>query len=173
MTTLAVTRALDCVSRMKHALVAMLAIVGPAFAEDLPLNPAVTQETIADTICVPGWAKTQRPSGKFTGRLKVMDHKIPLCLGGAPSDPRNFVLQPWDEADDKDRIEACLARAVCAGKITLDEARLRIWRDWRDAGKRRVAKRKRPDRGCNGGAFLGGAKMRMRRMSGLAPLLTE
>jgi hypothetical protein len=44
-------------------------------------------------------------------------------------------LQPWDEADDKDRIEACLARAVCSGKITLDEARRRIWLDWQEAGK--------------------------------------
>lgn len=134
------------------ALSASLALASSALADELPLNPAVTQETIGDTICVPGWTKTQRPSGRYTGRLKVelirreglpeellvdfqLDHRIPLALGGAPSDPRNFVLQPWDEADDKDRVEACLARAVCAGKITLDQARARIWRDWRAAGK--------------------------------------
>lgn len=134
------------------AFAALVAMFAPAFADDLPLNPAVTQATIGDTICIPGWTKTQRPSGRYTGRLKIdlirreglpeellvdfqLDHKIPLALGGAGSDPRNFVLQPWDEADDKDRVEACLARAVCAGKITLDEARLRIWRDWREAGK--------------------------------------
>ena len=29
----------------------------------------------------------------------------------------------------KDKVESCLARAVCAGKITLDEARRRIWSD--------------------------------------------
>jgi hypothetical protein len=118
---------------------------------DLPLNPLVTQETIGKTICVPGWTKTQRPPSFYTQRLKVtlirreelpeelltdfqLDHRIPLALGGAPSDPRNFMLQPWDEADDKDRLEACLSRAVCAGKISLVEARRRIWIDWRKAG---------------------------------------
>lgn len=128
------------------------AIANPAFAAELPLNPAVTQETIGDTICVPGWTKTQRPPAAYTSRLKVelvrreglpeellvdfqLDHRIPLALGGAASDPRNFALQNWDEADDKDRIETCLSRAVCAGKIDLDEARRRIWADWREAGQ--------------------------------------
>ena len=118
---------------------------------DLPLNPAVTQETIGKTICAPGWTKTVRPSARYTARIKIklirelevdeallvdfeLDHRIPLALGGAPSDPRNLELQPWDEAGEKDAIEACLARAVCAGKIGLDEARRRIWSDWRHAG---------------------------------------
>ena len=136
---------------MKHSLVAVLAIVGPALAADLPINPAVTQETIATTICTPGWTKTVRPSARFTAAIKIklireleipeellvdfeLDHRIPLALGGAPSDPRNLELQPWDEAGQKDRIEACLSRAVCDGTITLDEARRRIWADWRAVG---------------------------------------
>jgi hypothetical protein len=53
---------------------------------------------------------------------------------GSPNDPRNLELQPWDEAGEKDAREACLARAVCAGKIGLDEARRRIWDDWRHVG---------------------------------------
>ena len=123
-----------------------------ASSQDLPINPAVTQATIDQTICVPGWTKTVRPSARYTTRIKIklireleldealltdfeLDHRIPLALGGAPSDPRNLELQPWDEAPQKDAIEACLARAVCAGKITLDEARRRIWNDWRAAGK--------------------------------------
>lgn len=109
------------------AISAFQILPGSAIAEDLPLNPAVTQETIGDTICIPGWTKTQRPPTSYSSRLKVklirkeglleellvdfhLDHKIPLAPGGAPSDLRNFVLQPWDEADDKDRIEVCLAR---------------------------------------------------------------
>jgi hypothetical protein len=137
---------------MKHALVAMLAIVGPALAEDLPVNPAVTQETIGQTICVPGWTKTVRPPYTVSNAIKLeklraiglteadksrfqLDHRIPLALGGAPSDPRNFQLEPWEEAGQKDAIEACLARAVCTGKITLDEARRRIWANWRETGK--------------------------------------
>ena len=100
---------------------------------------------------VPGWTKTIRPSARYTARIKIklireleldeallvdfeLDHRIPLALGGAPSDPRYLELQPWDEAGDKDQIEACLARAVCAGKIELDAARRAIWADWRHAG---------------------------------------
>jgi hypothetical protein len=122
-----------------------------AFAQDLPINPVVTQATIDQTICVPGWTKTVRPSARYTARIKIklirelelpkelltdfeLDHRIPLALGGAPSAPRNLELQPWDEAGEKDAIEACLSRAVCAGKIGLDEARRRIWGDWRRAG---------------------------------------
>lgn len=130
----------------------MLAALLPplASADDLPLNPLVTQDTIGSTICMPGWTKIQRPPTSYTQRLKVrliraeglpeelltdfqLDHRIPLALGGAPSDPRNFVLQPWDEADDKDRSEACISRAVCEDRITLEEARRRIWADWRAA----------------------------------------
>jgi hypothetical protein len=129
----------------------LLAFVAPAFAADLPIDPAVTQETIATTICTPGWTKTVRPSARYTARIKIklvreleipeellvdfeLDHRIPLALGGAPTDPRNLELQPWDEATEKDAIEACLSRAVCAGRITLDAARLHIWADWRHAG---------------------------------------
>ena len=132
-------------------LAALMAWPWPALAGDLPINPAVTQETIQQTICVPGWTKTVRPSASYTARIKIklireleldeallvdfeLDHRIPLALGGAPSDPRNLELQPWDEAGEKDAIEACLARAVCAGKIGLDEARRRIWSDWRHVG---------------------------------------
>jgi hypothetical protein len=139
---------------MKRALplVALLASTWPATSSDLPINPAVTQETIATTICMPGWTKTVRPSARYTARIKIklireleipdellvdfeLDHRIPLALGGAPSEPRNLELQPWDEAGEKDRIETCLSRAVCAGTITLDEARRRIWADWRAVGK--------------------------------------
>ena len=133
-------------------LFAFLAFAAPARGDDLPINPAVTQETIATTICAPGWTKTVRPPAHYTARIKIklireleipeellvdfeLDHRIPLALGGAPSDPRNLELQPWDEAGEKDRIETCLSRAVCAGTITLDEARRRIWADWRTAGR--------------------------------------
>ena len=132
-------------------LAALVAWTWPVLAADLPTNPAVTQETLATTICAPAWTKTIRPSVWETGRIKIklirelelpeelltdfeLDHRIPLALGGAPSDPRNLELQPWDEAGDKGAVEACLSRAVCAGKIGLNEARRRIWGDWRHAG---------------------------------------
>ena len=128
------------------------AISAPALAQEHPLNSAVTQATIGQTICLPGWSKTVRPSARYTARIKIklirelevpeellvdfeLDHRIPLALGGAPSEERNLELQPWDEAGEKDRIETCLSRAVCAGTVTLDEARQRIWQDWRTAGE--------------------------------------
>jgi hypothetical protein len=133
-------------------LTALLALTWPALAADLPINPVVTQETIATTICASGWTKTVRPSARYTARITIklireleipkerlvdfeLDHRIPLALGGASSEERNLELQPWDEAGEKDRIETCLSRAVCAGAITLDEARRRMWADWRTAGK--------------------------------------
>ena len=139
---------------MRTACLTVLLLIfsASALAADLPINPAVTQETIGQTVCVPGWTKTVRPLASYTARVKIkliheleldeallvdfeLDHRIPLALGGAPTDPRNLELQPWDEAGEKDQIEACLARAVCAGKIGLDEARRRIWSDWRAAAK--------------------------------------
>jgi hypothetical protein len=115
-----------------YAFATIAALAAPAFADDMPLNPAVTQATIEATICSPGWTKTVRPSPRYTSRIKIklireleipeellvdfeLDHRIPLALGGAPSEPRNLELQPWDEAGEKDRIETCLSRAVCAG----------------------------------------------------------
>jgi hypothetical protein len=138
--------------RLIYFLIVLLAVAAPAFAAGLPLNPAVTQETIATTICVPGWTKTVRPSAHYTTAIKIklireleipeellvdfeLDRRIPLALGGASSEERNLELQPWDEAGGKDRTKTRLSRAVCAGNITLDEARLRIWADWRTAGK--------------------------------------
>ena len=137
--------------RTIHLLVLLLVLPARASAQDLPINPAVTQATIDQTICVPGWTKTVRPSARYAARIKIkvirelelpeellnafeLDHRIPLALGGAPSTPTNLELQPWDEAGEKDAVEACLSRAVCAGKIALDEARRRIWGDWRHAG---------------------------------------
>lgn len=62
-----------------------------------------------------------------------LDHRIPLALGGAASDPMNLILQPDDEAHDKDRVEVCLSRSVCAHRITLKQAQLAIWSNWRTA----------------------------------------
>lgn len=129
-----------------------VALYSDALAEPLPLNPAVTQETINQTICVHGWTKTVRPPVSYTGSVKrqmmaeigvppegeediTLDHRIPIVLGGSPGDRRNFMLQPDDESKDKDRVEVCLARTVCAGKVTLTEAQTAIWSNWRTAGR--------------------------------------
>lgn len=66
------------------------------------------------------------PSASSANGLKFCSTSVIVRTGRRAA---SCVLQPWDEADDKDRVEACLARAFCAGKIILDEARLRIWRE--------------------------------------------
>jgi hypothetical protein len=101
---------------MKSLRFALLALLLPLLAlaapppAPIPLNPAVTQATIDDTICVPGYTKTVRPPVSFTDKLKYklmdaqgiprkdahlfeLDHKEALTDGGAGSDPRNLQLQ--------------------------------------------------------------------------------
>jgi hypothetical protein len=123
----------------------LVAVATVGTAEDLPLNPAVAQENIGETICVKGWTNKVRPPIAYANAVKMrllkelelppeivvdfeLDHRIPLCLGGAPSNPRNLELRLRDEASEKDAIEACLARAVCAGRLALDEATLCLQR---------------------------------------------
>jgi hypothetical protein len=118
------------------------------------LNPAVTQATIDQTICVRGWTATIRPSDSVTEpeklasmarygvtnpRLYEYDHLIPLELGGAPNDLRNLWPEPHHLTSAgksvgsfvKDSIENYLRARVCNGTITLARARAIIRGDWR------------------------------------------
>lgn len=117
------------------------------------VNPDVTQDNLAQTICVPGYTKTIRPPASYTSRLKVRqiveygysdtnpadyeeDHLIPLELGGHPTDPRNLWPEPHGGptgSASKDRIENALHRLVCSGQLTLEEAQRRITGDWTKA----------------------------------------
>lgn len=118
-------------------------------------NPDVTQTTIGSTICVSGWTATIRPPASYTTNLKNQqkidygeanipnseleeDHLVPLELGGAPRDPRNLWPEPRSSAgvpngqaaEDKDREENALKRQVCAGQISLTQARHTILSHW-------------------------------------------
>lgn len=127
----------------------MLALAAPVLA-DPALNPEVTQATITETICAPGYTYTVRPSWYESAKLKLkllkahgetwvsapkyqLDHIIPLCLGGSPTDPSNLQLEPIDEAYRKDRVEIQAMRCVCAGKVTLAEAQHDLTSDWQAA----------------------------------------
>ena len=116
------------------------------------INPAVTQQNIADTICIQGWTRRIRPPESFTEPLKRQqidaygyrnqhlgkyeeDHLIPLELGGAASDPHNLWPEPhyapggWGSYA-KDRLEYKLNQLVCGGTLRLDEAQKAIATDW-------------------------------------------
>jgi hypothetical protein len=102
------------------------------------LNPAVTQGTIAATICRSGWTRTVRPPVSYTNDLKRRqlreyglrgppsayqeDHLISLELGGHPTDPRNLWPEPYPRASSVDRIENELNHRVCSGSLTLAQA---------------------------------------------------
>ena len=73
------------------------------------------------------------------GRRCEVDHLISRELGGA-DDVRNlwpepYGTQPWNAAR-KDRVENRLHKEVCAGNISLEEARKEIVKDWRIPYKR-------------------------------------
>jgi hypothetical protein len=105
------------------------------------LNPAVTQATIASTICRRGWTRTIRPPVDYTNGLKRRqlrlyglrgppsgyqeDHLISLELGGSPADPRNLWPEPYPRASAVDQIENDLNHRVCAGSLALAEAQRR------------------------------------------------
>src|SRR5215218_5312211 len=81
-------------------------------------NPAVTERTLADTICKSGWTRTIRPPSEYTGELKL-EH------GGHPTDPRNLWPEPIDRAEEVDQVENELNDAVCSGRMALEEAQRR------------------------------------------------
>ena len=116
------------------------------------VSPAVTQDTIGQTICKPGWARTVRPPRRLTSSLKRRqlrvfgyadqhmrdyeeDHLIPLELGGAPTDERNLWPEPLHAADgwaasQKDALEDVLHKRVCLGEMPLRAAQRAMSSSW-------------------------------------------
>ncbi len=109
------------------------------------IDTDVTQNNITTTICKSGWTKTIRPPVAYTDALKKkllgskysrsnmksyeLDHCIPLELGGNPRSTANLWLQPWNGkcgAHAKDKLENSLKRDVCAGRISLADARVKV-----------------------------------------------
>lgn len=129
-------------------ILVLLAVSQATFAQTT--NPAVTQLNIGRTICVSGWSATVRPATTYTNGIKrkllrqagiplatgsayELDHRIPISSGGAPKDPANLALQPWDGpkgAKAKDAIELRVHKLICAGRITLATGQACFRNDW-------------------------------------------
>ena len=124
-----------------------LLFVSPALVDAASLNADVTQSTIQQTICIPGYTKQVRPAASFTNGVKnlmlkrdgldpatsssyTLDHIIPLAIGGHPRKLDNLQLQTSSEAKRKDRIEVKLQCLVCSGQISLERAQREISEDW-------------------------------------------
>ena len=141
----------------KFATVLGLSLIAASSACDRGVfNPDVTQETIGQTICVPGYTEAVRPPVSFTNRVKQtllteagrddteasryrLHHIIPLALGGHPRKLENLELERRDGASSakrKSRIEAKLQCLVCSGQVTLAEAQQEISTDWQATDSR-------------------------------------
>lgn len=110
------------------------------------LNYQVTQATIHQTICVPGWTKTVRPPVTYTDSLKQQqiqqlnlpgilgdyeeDHRVPLELGGSPSAPHNLTPEPHTSSSQKDHDENVFKGYVCSGQKTLEQAQREFINKW-------------------------------------------
>jgi hypothetical protein len=126
-------------------------------ADDLPdpiktpgaLNPFVTQDNIHQTVCVKGYTKKIRPKVEYTNGMKTYllgpdqdirayeaDHRVPLCAGGSPFDPKNIWAEKWEGewgARPKDRLELKVCRTLCRNQMTLAEAQGAFLGDWKEA----------------------------------------
>jgi hypothetical protein len=119
------------------------------------VDPAVTQDNLASTICKSGYTTTVRAPASDTDKTKALslsqygqtrastteyDHLISLQLGGGT----NAVSNLWPEpnragapgtTNPKDAIETRLNKAVCAHKVTLAAAQKAIAANWVTAQK--------------------------------------
>ncbi|HXZ06906.1 MAG TPA: hypothetical protein VEI25_02515, partial [Paraburkholderia sp.] len=109
--------------------------IGVANAQDASmLDERVTQQSVADTICRPGYADSVSPPldklMQYKSRLLAeqgisstagigyaLDRHVPIVLGGSPDSPANLGLLPWAGHTGERRKElltAKLKRCVCA-----------------------------------------------------------
>ena len=146
---------------MRHCRLAMTGIVAalaltPALADNLPTRPddARTPGAVSSTnraeVCgmINGRTYSQRHRQTSTalksqayavyrvqkaGRDFEIDHRVPLCLGGADAIVNLWPQWGWEHPSyhDKDRLEAYLCRAVCrTRKVTLQDAQAIFLGDW-------------------------------------------
>jgi hypothetical protein len=113
------------------SLIGIFAVCGVQAREVLP---NVTKEQV----CISGYSKTVRPSVNKIAKWKrlhllptqlwsdyVVDHTVPLGIGGAPMG-NNLQLQTIADAKKKDRLENKAHHDLCGGWITLQQAQERF-----------------------------------------------
>jgi hypothetical protein len=134
------------------AILGLLLVGASSDFDSGAFNPKVTQKTIEQTICVPGYTKAVRPSTNITYFIKQkllkrsgrdraeafqykLDHIVPVALGGHPSKIENFELQRRGAASRKRKseIEAKLHCLVCSGEVGLADAQREFSNDWEAA----------------------------------------
>ncbi|MEC5406177.1 hypothetical protein VOM14_11515 [Paraburkholderia sp. MPAMCS5] len=125
--------------------------VGEVRAQDVSmLDDRVTQQSIGETICRPGYASAVSPPldklmahkdrmlaerglDADDGVDFALDRRVPVVLGGSPDAPSNLRLLPWAGRQGerrKARVAVMLKRCVCEGKLSLGQAQAAIVGDW-------------------------------------------
>jgi hypothetical protein len=110
------------------------------------VNPDVTGQTQAHTICVHGWTATVRPPTRYTTKIRdaltpagrkpldgELDHRLSIEDAGSPADPANLWWQVYSDrygARLKDVLETRLHRRVCGGTLSLGEAQAALLGNW-------------------------------------------
>jgi hypothetical protein len=151
------------VPRSLVALIAIMVAVVPALAEELPIRPddTLTPGVVASTdpadVCgvVDGltYSKRHRQTPQElkrevyaayhvnpAGRDFEIDHRVPLCIGGADVRENLWPQEGWQHPSyhDKDRLEAFVCHAVCViRRMTLQQGQAVFMGDW-IAGYQRV-----------------------------------
>jgi hypothetical protein len=114
------------------------------------LDPRVSQTTITNTICEPAYLEKVIPP--LNSRLQwkdyllrergvdpktawqyTFDFRVPVLLGGRPTEHANFDIVQWEGrsgARRKRRLTVLLKRCVCSGEIPLTRAQQVISGDW-------------------------------------------
>lgn len=125
------------------ALIPLLLLMDGALAQSVDL--LVTQSNLNATVCSPGYTDLVRPSSSFIRRARrelsartptdpakkyVVDHIVPLSVGGSPADMRNLALQERSESVLKDRVENRVHHQLCNGTRSLRSAQ-RCFSEWR------------------------------------------
>jgi len=131
-------------------LLLALHIGNAAAHESAMLDERVTQQSIGDTICRPGYADTVAPPfdeqmehkdrllaargiAADDGVTFALDRHVPIVLGGSPDAHTNLGLLPWAGPRGerrKARAAVMLKRCVCEGKLSLAQAQATILGDW-------------------------------------------
>ena len=94
--------------------------------------------------CQPGYATQQRVlhNRYYYSAIKrkllhgrpfkryILDHIVPIEVGGSAADPANMQLQTKAKAHAKDLVEHRLHREVCSGRLSPAAAQeqMRVWR---------------------------------------------
>lgn len=131
------------------------AMVAPFIERPTPsLTPGELAADPVAVVCSAGYAKAHRhtPASLKRGVLRSygvsweardrfeVDHLFPLCAGGADTAgnlwPESREVPPGSDgwtAGDKDRLERCVCRLICSGRVTQFRAFVLISGDWTNA----------------------------------------